>query len=59
MFEFLLWPFVIRALIIGLILALSTAMISNFLVSSNQSLIGDGLSPYLIYWDYHWRFVIQ
>jgi len=44
MFEFLLWPFVIRALIIGLILALSTAMISNFLVSSNQSLIGDGLA---------------
>lgn len=44
MFEFLLWPFVIRALIIGLILALSTAMISNFLVSTNQSLIGDGLA---------------
>ncbi|MBM7453506.1 zinc transport system permease protein [Acholeplasma morum] len=44
MFEFLLWPFVIRALIIGIILALSTAMISNFLVSNNQSLIGDGLA---------------
>lgn len=44
MFEFLLWPFVTRAIIIGIILALSTAMISNFLVSNNQSLIGDGLA---------------
>lgn len=44
MFDFLLWPFMIRALLIGLTLALSTGFISSFLVSKNQSLIGDGLA---------------
>lgn len=44
MFDFLFWPFMIRALIIGLILALSTGFISSFLVSNNQSLIGEGLA---------------
>jgi zinc transport system permease protein len=44
MFDFLLWPFMIRAILIGLTLALSTGFISSFLVSKNQSLIGDGLA---------------
>lgn len=44
MLDFLFWPFMIRAIIIGLILALSTGIISSFLVSNNQSLIGDGLA---------------
>jgi zinc transport system permease protein len=44
MFDFLLWPFMIRAILIGLTLALSTGLISSFLVSKNQSLIGDGLA---------------
>ena len=34
----------IRALLVGLLLAFSTGLISSFLVSSNQSLIGDGLA---------------
>lgn len=44
MFEFLTYPFMIRAILIGVTLAVSTSLISNFLVSSNQSLIGDGLA---------------
>jgi zinc transport system permease protein len=44
MFDFLMWPFMIRAILIGLTLALSTGIISSFLVSNNQSLIGDGLA---------------
>lgn len=44
MFDFLTYPFMIRALIIGVTMAISTGLISNYLVSSNQSMIGDGLS---------------
>lgn len=44
MLDFLMWPFMVRAILIGLILALSTGLISSFLVSNNQSLIGDGLA---------------
>lgn len=44
MFDFLTYPFMIRALIIGITMAVSTGLISNYLVSSNQSMIGDGLS---------------
>ena len=44
MLEFLMWPFMVRAILIGLTLALSTGLISSFLVSNNQSLIGDGLA---------------
>ena len=44
MFDFLMHPFMIRAILIGIILAISTSLISNYLVSSNQSLIGDGLA---------------
>lgn len=44
MFDIFTYPFMIRAILIGLILAFSTGLISSFLVSSNQSLIGDGLA---------------
>ncbi|MFA5720106.1 MAG: metal ABC transporter permease, partial [Acholeplasmataceae bacterium] len=44
MFEIFSYPFMIRALLIGLLLAISTGLISSFLVSSNQSLLGDGLA---------------
>lgn len=44
MFEIFLYEFMIRALIIGVLMAVGTAIISNYLVSSNQALIGDGLA---------------
>lgn len=44
MFDIFTYPFMIRALLVGLLLAFSTGLISSFLVSSNQSLIGDGLA---------------
>ncbi|HHT39804.1 MAG: metal ABC transporter permease [Acholeplasmatales bacterium] len=39
-----LYNFMIRAFLIGALMALGTALISNYLVSSNQALIGDGLA---------------
>lgn len=44
MFEIFTHPFMIRALLVGLLMAISTGLLSSFLVSSNQSLIGDGLA---------------
>ncbi|HKL60798.1 MAG TPA: metal ABC transporter permease [Acholeplasma sp.] len=44
MFDIFTWPFMIRAILIGLLLASTTAILSNFLVASNQALIGDGLA---------------
>lgn len=44
MFDFLTNTFMIYALILGLALALSAALISPFLVLNNQALIADGLS---------------
>src|SRR5690554_6892405 len=44
MFDIFLYEFMIRALLIGILMAVGTALISNYLVSSNQALIGDGLA---------------
>lgn len=44
MLDIFLYEFMIRALIIGVLMAVGTAIISNYLVSSNQALIGDGLA---------------
>ncbi|CCV65623.1 ABC-type Mn2+/Zn2+ transport systems, permease component [Paracholeplasma brassicae] len=44
MFEIFTWPFMLRAILIGLLLASTTALLSNFLVVTNQALIGDGLA---------------
>lgn len=44
MFNFLLEPFMIYALLIGIFLALSGALLSPFLVLSDQAMISDGLS---------------
>ncbi len=44
MFEIFLYEFMIRALLIGILMAAGTALVSNYLVASNQSLIGDGLA---------------
>ncbi|MGI6359549.1 MAG: metal ABC transporter permease [Acholeplasmatales bacterium] len=44
MFEIFTHPFMIRALLVGLLMAICTGLLSSFLVSSNQSLIGDGLA---------------
>lgn len=44
MFDIFTWPFMIRAILIGVLLASTTAVLSNFLVVSNQALIGDGLA---------------
>lgn len=44
MFSFLLEPFIQNAIIVGLLLGASAALLSPFLVLSNQSMIADGLS---------------
>ena len=44
MLEFLTYPFIIRALIVGVLVSLCSALLGVFLVLKHFSMIGDGLS---------------